>query len=91
MLCNCAEGLHFSAFHLYSMSDGRLLKPSRPVMSLESSFLQRAFGSPAPNGQLWAAYTEVRADTLQPPLHVPPHATNLLSGGPMYILTCSMT
>ena len=45
------------------MSDGRLLKLSRPVMSLESSFLLRAFGSSGPNGQLWAAYTEVRADT----------------------------
>jgi hypothetical protein len=41
------------------MSDGRLLKPTRPVMSLDSTFLYRAFESSGPNGQLWAAYTEV--------------------------------
>ena len=41
------------------MSDGRLLKPIRPIMSLESSFLRRAFQSTGPSGQLWAAYTEV--------------------------------
>lgn len=42
-----------------SMPDGRLLKPTRPVMSLDSTFLYRAFGSSGPNGQLWAAFTEV--------------------------------
>lgn len=41
------------------MSDGRLLKPTLPVMSLDSTFLQRAFQSGGPSGQLWAAYTEV--------------------------------
>ncbi|CAI8031075.1 hypothetical protein GBAR_LOCUS17620 [Geodia barretti] len=41
------------------MSDGRLLKPTHPVMSLDSTFLYRAFQSSGPNGQLWAAYTEV--------------------------------
>ena len=43
----------------YSMSDGRLLKPTHPVMSLDSTFVYRAFHSSGPNGQLWAAFTEV--------------------------------
>lgn len=45
--------------YMYSMIDGRLLKPTHPVMSLDSTFLYRAFGSSGPDGQLWAAYTEV--------------------------------
>ena len=43
----------------YSMMDGRLLQPSRPALSLDSTFLQRAFGSGGPNGRIAAAYTEV--------------------------------
>ncbi len=43
----------------YSMSDGRLLKPTRPAMSIDSSFLQMAFGSGGPDGELWAAFSEV--------------------------------
>ena len=44
---------------LFSMADGRLLKPTRPAMSLDSTFLQRALGSGGPDGELWVAYTEV--------------------------------
>ena len=42
-----------------SMMDGHLLKPSHPAMSIDSTFLQRAFGSGGPDGQLWAAFTLV--------------------------------
>ena len=41
------------------MGDGRLLKPTRPAMSLDSTFLYRAFGQGGPNGQVYAAFTEV--------------------------------
>lgn len=41
------------------MEDGRILKPTRPTMSLDSTFLQRAFGEGGPEGQMSAAYTEV--------------------------------
>ena len=41
------------------MLDGRLLKPSRPAMSLDSTIIQRAFGSGGPDGELWSAYTVV--------------------------------
>ena len=40
-------------------SDGLLLKPSRPAMSLEETFVYRAFGSGGPNGDVTTAYTEV--------------------------------
>lgn len=40
-------------------SDGRLLQPTRPAMSLDSTFVQRAFGTGGPAGQLYVAYTEV--------------------------------
>ena len=46
------------------MMDGRLLKPSHPAMSIDSTFLQRAFGSGGADGQLWAAFTLVCAVTL---------------------------
>lgn len=46
------------------MSDGRLLKPTRPAMSLDSTFLYRAFGQGGPNGQVYAAFTEVAVHTL---------------------------
>ena len=39
--------------------DGLLLKPSRPALSLDSTFVQRAFGKGGPNGVVSAAYTEV--------------------------------
>ena len=42
---------------LYSMEDGLLLKPTRPAMSLDSTFTQRAFGEGGPKGELWAGYT----------------------------------
>jgi hypothetical protein len=45
------------------MTDGRLLKPTHPAMSLDSTFLYRAFKSSGPNGQLWAAFTEVGSFT----------------------------
>ena len=41
------------------MSDGRLLKPTRPAMSVDSTFVRRAFGSGGPDGELWVAFTEV--------------------------------
>ena len=44
---------------LYSMKDGRLLQPTRPALSLDSTFVQRAFGSGGPNGHISVAYTEV--------------------------------
>ena len=43
------------------MSDGLLLKPSRPAMSLESMFLQRAFGKGGPKGYVYSTYSEVIA------------------------------
>ena len=39
------------------MENGLLLKPTRPAMSLDSTFVQRAFGEGGPDGQLWAGYT----------------------------------
>ena len=42
------------------MKDGRLLKPSSPTMSLDSTFLLRAFAKNKFTGQLSAAYTQVR-------------------------------
>ena len=42
-----------------SMMDGRLLQPSRPALSLDSIFVQRAFGSGGPDGHISVAYTEV--------------------------------
>ena len=43
------------------MADGRLLKPSRPAMSLDSTVLYRAFGKGGPNGDVVASYSEVSA------------------------------
>ena len=45
---------------MYSMEDGLLLKPTRPAMSLDSTFTQRAFGEGGPRGQLWAGYTVLK-------------------------------
>ena len=42
------------------MSDGRLLKPSRPAFPLDSSYLFRAFGEGGPDGTLTATFAEVR-------------------------------
>ena len=42
------------------MSNGRLLKPSRPAMSLDSTFLQRAFGKGGPKGRVHVTYSLVR-------------------------------
>jgi len=39
------------------MEDGLLLKPTRPAMSLDSTFTQRAFGEGGPKGLLWTGYT----------------------------------
>ena len=47
----------YSFVRTYSMKDGLLLKPTRPAMSLDSTFTQRAFGEGGPKGQLWAGYT----------------------------------
>ena len=42
------------------MMDGLLLRPSRPALSIDSTFVQRAFGSGGPNGHIVATYTEVK-------------------------------
>jgi hypothetical protein len=39
--------------------DGQILKPTHPAMSIDSTFIQRAFGSGGPQGQFAAAFTEV--------------------------------
>ena len=39
--------------------DGRILKPTHPAMSIDSTFIQRAFGSGGPEGYFAAAFTEV--------------------------------
>ena len=41
------------------MIDGLLLRPTRPALSLDSTFVQRAFGSGGPNGHVVATFTEV--------------------------------
>ena len=41
------------------MSDGLLLRPSRTALSLDSTFVQRAFGSGGPDGHIIATFTEV--------------------------------
>lgn len=46
--------------HVCSMKDGRLLKPTHPAMSLDSTFLRRTFGNKGPDGQMTAAFTEVQ-------------------------------
>lgn len=45
------------------MSDGLLLKPSRPALSLDSTFLFRAFGQGGPDGRVTATYTDVSTVT----------------------------
>ena len=40
------------------MADGRLLKPTHPAMSVDSTSLQRVFGSGGATGQLWIAFSE---------------------------------
>ena len=47
-----------------SMTDGFLLKPSRPMRSIDSTFLQRAFGAGGPSGELWTTMTQVRKAVL---------------------------
>ncbi len=42
------------------MIDGRLLKSSRPAMSLDSTFVQRAFGKGGPIGRIHVTYSVVR-------------------------------
>jgi hypothetical protein len=46
------------------MADGLLLRPTRPALSIDSTFVQRAFGSGGPNGHMVAAYTEVSTSWL---------------------------
>ena len=41
------------------MADGKLLKPTKPTMSLDGSFLLRAFGTGGPDGQVYSSYSEV--------------------------------
>ena len=49
---------------MYSMEDGLLLKPTRPAMSLDSTFTQRAFGQGGPKGQLWTGYTAYKQSSV---------------------------
>ena len=51
---------HYYNFYINSMEDGLLLKPTRPAMSLDSTFTQRAFGEGGPRGQLWSGYTALK-------------------------------
>ena len=44
-------------YYCFSMDDGLLLKPTHPVISLDSTFVQRTFGEGGPKGQLWAGHT----------------------------------
>ena len=44
---------------LCSAMDGRILKPTHPAMSIDSTLIQRAFGSGGPQGEFAAAFTEV--------------------------------
>ena len=41
------------------MADGRLLKPTRPAMSLDKSFIYRAFGVGDLDGEVYSAHSEV--------------------------------
>ena len=41
------------------MRDGLLLKPARPALSLDSTFLKRAFDKNGPDGYVTSTYTEV--------------------------------
>ena len=43
--------------------DGRILKPTHPAMSIDSTLIQRAFGSGGPEGQFAAAFSEVAERT----------------------------
>ena len=54
-----ASDLNSTLILVTCMSDGRLLKPSYPAMSVDSSFVYRAFNKDGPSGQLYAGYTEV--------------------------------
>ena len=49
--------MYCGVLRTYSMENGLLLKPTRPAMSLDSTFTQRAFGEGGPKGELWAGYT----------------------------------
>ena len=43
------------------MIDGCLLQPTHPALSLDSTFVQQAFGSGGSDGHIAVAYTEVDA------------------------------
>jgi hypothetical protein len=42
-----------------SMSDGLLLKPSKPMMSLDSTFVMRALGKSGPDGYATATFSQI--------------------------------
>lgn len=56
-VCTC---MYCMGMCVYSMKDGRLLKPTHPAMSLDSTFLRRTFGNKGPDGPMTAAFTEVK-------------------------------
>lgn len=39
--------------------DGLILKPTKPMRSIDHSFTQRAFGSGGPSGEVWTTHSEV--------------------------------
>ena len=57
--------LHNMTFTNNSMTDGLLLRPTRPALSIDSTFVQRAFGSGGPKGHVAAAFTEVSTIMLE--------------------------
>ena len=59
VLINLLYYLFFLTNQIYSMMDGRLLQPTRPLLSLDSTFVQRAFDSGGPQVYVSVAYTEV--------------------------------
>lgn len=63
------------------MADGRLLKPTRPAMSLDKSFIYRAFGVGDIDGEVYSAYSEVFMKKLT-------HYTHLAYAPIYYMKSC---
>jgi len=45
------------------MKDGTLLKASKPATSIDSTFVQRGFGSGGPEGEVWSTHTRIGQQT----------------------------
>ncbi|XP_062503496.1 uncharacterized protein LOC134180364 [Corticium candelabrum] len=39
--------------------DGQILKPTKPMRTIDRSFIQRAFGSGGPSGEVWTTHSQV--------------------------------